>query len=202
MAKEASNGKQLLDSEELLHLAMAAINAEQHPQAMALLKQGRQQDPDNALLLYLLAAEYAQVGMFDRAMAGMEAALALEPDLQMARLQLGLLYTARDRLTDARPLFERLRELSAEDALHWFGTGLLALLDEKPEDCRTALEKGISLNQSNPSLSADMQRILMQLWQDASPPAAQGTGDKAQAKAQSAANNLYLSRYGSNKSEG
>lgn len=203
MSEERANKDQgLLDSEELLHLAMAAINAGQHPQAMAMLKQALKQDPNNGLVTYLLAAEYAQVGMFDRAMEGMEAALKKAPDLEMARLQLGLLYTARDRLGEARPLFERLESLPLEDALHWFGAGLLALLDEQVQTCREALQKGMQLNRGNPSLNADMQRILTQLDQHSTTGQASNvktdvsTNKTEKSASPQAANSLFLSRYG------
>lgn len=199
--KQAKGAQELLDADELLHLAMTAINAGQHPQAMAMLKQAQKQDPENALIIYLLAAEHAQVGMFDRAMEGMERALAKAPDLQMARLQLGLLYTARDRLGDARPLFETLSGLPENDPLHWFGEGLLALLEERLDDCRTALQQGIQLNQGNPSLNGDMQRILAQLGKAGAAPAKPAEAAKPQAAQEKsaqekAANSLFLSRYG------
>ena len=90
-----------LDADEHVHLALQAITRGQDYPAMAHLKQAISMAPENGLAHYLLAAQHAQLGMFDRAEAGMKKALELAPDIEMAQLQLGMLLCARGETTRA-----------------------------------------------------------------------------------------------------
>lgn len=70
-----------------------------------------------------LAKEYlekgrslAADGLFDEAVASMEASLEVNPDFRPTRLALGALLSERDRLDEALPHFHHLIKLDAEDA--------------------------------------------------------------------------------------
>ena len=80
-----------LDQAERMQLALQAGAANEAGSAIAYLKEAVARPDATAQAHYLLGAEYAQLGMFDRAAGEMEAALALDQTLYTARLQLGLL---------------------------------------------------------------------------------------------------------------
>src|SRR5262245_57558625 len=83
-----------LDAEELLHLAMKALERERDEDAMAYLKRGLVLQPRSGLLHYLLGALYAQLGIDGRAIEELNQAVAYSPELHSARFQLGLLHYA------------------------------------------------------------------------------------------------------------
>jgi len=86
------------DTDEYLHLALHANSVRNHHACMAYLKELLAREPRHAKAIYLLAAQHAELGLHERAIAGMRAALALEPAIEMARLQLGLLLLDRIEL--------------------------------------------------------------------------------------------------------
>src|SRR5262245_61255463 len=119
----------MLDVEENLHLALHA-NARNDPHAcMTYLKEALRQEPQNALAIYLLATQHAQVGLYARAVRGMQSALELNPKLDLARFQLGLLLLDRNERSEARRHFVMLNE-STDLSLRSFAQGLQALADQ------------------------------------------------------------------------
>ena len=153
---------QQLDPDEYLHLAIHASSVGDHHACMSYLKEVLQRQPAHASALYLLAAQHAELGLLERAISGMKAALAITPELEIARLQLGLLLLDRDRAGEAKQQLSAL-DGSSNPALRAFSQALLALADA---DLRAAQEKlalGLALPSGNPALSAMMQRIFDQL---------------------------------------
>lgn len=173
-----------LDTEELLHLAWTASDKGNADQAISLLKQAVAGAPTDARCQYLLGAEYAQIGMFDRAAEQMSAAVALDPNLHAARFQLGLLQLSSRQPDAARDTWSGLDVLGARNAYVLFKTGLLHLARDEFADCLRCLREGIALNDFNAPLNTDMQRVIEQtepLAQASAPAAAaddgpQGTG--------------------------
>ena len=108
----------------------------------------------------ILAAEYAEIGMMDRAIAGIKEALKVDATLWTAHLQLGLAHLTLNQMDDARIAWEPLKKLEETDPLRLFSEGLTHLLDEDIAATREKLLEGIRLNNSNPALSNDMQGIL------------------------------------------
>lgn len=151
-----------LDSEELLHLALVASQADRHDHAIALLKQAWQRSPDNANIVYCLGAEHAQIGMYERAIAEMAHAVELDPSLDAARLQLGLLCLScglSDRgVSELQPLASR-ESQEPDDCYRHFAQALLALVEDRLPECAASLERGLALNRANPALSDDMHRL-------------------------------------------
>ena len=153
----------LLDQAELFHTALQASSDGDSVTAIACLKEAVARPDATAGAHYLLGAEYAQIQLYDRGIDAMEAAIALDPALHMARLQLGLLYLGKgsnDRAADVLAVLEQLDEL---DPLRHFGSGLLHLIGDEREAARNALEKGIGLNTAAPALNADMQRVVQEI---------------------------------------
>lgn len=149
-----------LDAEELKFLAIQASRNSDAQHALLYLKHAMQQQPGDGELLYLLAAEHAQLGMYERAAEEMTAALNLKPDMHTARLQLGLLHLTAGRGDAALSVLRPLVGLGSESCFSHFATGLEHLVMDQFPACRAALERGISLNQENQALNADMQKII------------------------------------------
>jgi tetratricopeptide (TPR) repeat protein len=173
-----------LDAEELKFLAIQASGQKLADQALLYLKQAILRAPQRGDLYYLMAAEHAQLGMYDRAAEEMEHAIQLSPELHTARLQLGMLHLGAARVEAAQLALRPLQELAPEHPLHQFGAGLLHLMHDQFSECRAALETGIALNVENPALNGDMKKII-----DALPAA-----DAGQA-APPASGNVWLSAY-------
>lgn len=162
---------QNLDGTELLHLALEASGRDDHGAAIQYLKQAidlpagsTAMSGDYAKYLYMLGAEYAQIGMMDRAAENMAQAIEMDPDLHTARFQLGLLHITCAQPAQALSVLAPLEKLPADSAFHHFGTGLQYLIADQIGACREALLKGIELNSAsavpNLALNADMQKLL------------------------------------------
>jgi len=149
-----------LDADELKYLAIQASRKSETEHALMYLKHAIRKQPADGELLYLLAAEHAQLGMYDRATEEMTAALNLNPDIHTARLQLGLLHLTEGRVDAARSVLQRLVGLGTENYFSYFATGLEYLIQDQFPACRVALERGISMNDENSALNGDMQKII------------------------------------------
>lgn len=160
-----------LDGPELLHLALEASGRSDHGAAIGYLKQALDlpagstaTSTDYAKYLYMLGAEYAQIGMMDRAAEHMAKAIEMDPDLHTARFQLGLLHITCAQPAQALSVLAPLEKLPEDSAFHHFGMGLQYLVQDQVGLCRKALERGIELNAAsatpNLPLNADMQRLL------------------------------------------
>jgi tetratricopeptide (TPR) repeat protein len=186
----------LLDQAELIQFAMAASRENNGAVAMGYLKEAASRADATGVAHYLLGAEYAQVGMYDRAVESMEAALALDPTLATARLQLGLLWLTGGAAEKAAAVFQPLEELPEDQALHLFGKGLGLLCQDRLADALDCLEAGIARNVDNLPLNGDMQllseRIRTALAE--APPAPEGEAESANADLR----HLFLSAYTGN----
>lgn len=150
----------LLDQTELLQLSTEASANGESGQAIAYLKEAVSRQDASATVHYLLGAEYAQIKLYDRAVGEMESALALDPTLSIARLQLGLLWLTSGAGDRAAQVFGALDELPDSDPLRHFGAGLCALIKDQFDDTVRLLEAGIALNSTNPALNGDMRKII------------------------------------------
>jgi tetratricopeptide (TPR) repeat protein len=146
----------------LTQQALAAIARRDVETAIARLQQAADGDPDAAIPRYLLGAEYAQIGLVDKAIDAMEQALARDPALATARLQLGLLHLGAGRVEAALRSWAPLAGPEGHDAASLFARGLSALALDRFDDCRDHLEAGIAINQNEP-LNDDMRKILAAL---------------------------------------
>ena len=176
-----------LDPQELKFLAIQASRGEQPEQALLYLKRAIRTAPNDGELYYLLAAEHAQLGMYDRAAEEMEHALVLAPDMHTARLQLGLLYLTQANVEASARTLEPLAALEADNCFRLFSTGLMHLMNDRFPACRAALTQGIERNRQNDALNVDMQKILDAL------PASETPTDTAAADS-----NVWLSAYKQN----
>jgi tetratricopeptide (TPR) repeat protein len=152
-----------LDAQELLHLAMYAASKDNHDDALGYIKQAQKQEPDNANITLMLAAEYAEIGMYDRAIEMFDMAVELDGELKVAQLQVGLLLITLNRLEEAKLRLVDLEALGEDDCFGAFALGLHELVDDNPINAKKLLEKGCVINQENLPLNDDIQRIINNL---------------------------------------
>ncbi len=150
----------MLDAQEYLHLAVNASQQGEHHAAMEHLHKCLESEPDNAYAVYLLAAEHAEIGLFDRALEGMERAIELDDSIEMAKFQLGLLYVRLGNDERAKQFWTILVDNTEDESLRLFSESLLALLGEDLALAQSKFEAGRELNKSNPGLNDSMARIL------------------------------------------
>lgn len=152
-----------LDNEELLRLALDAINNGRDADAVVMLKTLLERDPQHVHAQYLLAAQHAQLGMHDRAEAGFRAVVTNAPELAIARFQLGQLLVMKGEGAEARQTLQPLAD--QQDALGAYARAMTAAADEDIANALVHLESGLALPQEIPALTADMQRLHGQLQQ-------------------------------------
>lgn len=150
-------GYDKLDNEELLRLALDAINHGRDADSLVMLKTLLERDPQHVHAQYLLAAQHAQLGMFDRAEAGFRAAVAAAPDLAIARFQLGQLLVMKGTIEEATQMLAPLADRG--DALAAYARALVAAANEDAPAAVRELDQGLALPQEIPALAGDMQRL-------------------------------------------
>ncbi|MFT3806736.1 tetratricopeptide repeat protein [Arenimonas sp.] len=179
-----------LDNDELLRIALDALNQDLHAEAVSMLKTLVERDSNHVFGTYLLAAEHMQLGMVDRAEAGFRRTVELAPDFPMARFQLGQLYLVKGDAESARAVLAPVAALPENMALGHYAKGLIAAANEDADHAIAELQAGLACEQDVPAMTADMQRVLDNLR------ALQGGGQPAPTMPTGNAAPLYLSNYG------
>ena len=190
-----------LDADELLHLAIRSSQASQHEEAISYLKRALEGEPDNAKVHYMLGAEHAEIGMYDRAAEEMAEAVKLDPDLVVAQFQLGLLHITSGRVNEAQQAWQALDSLGDQHPLYLFKTGMLHLAKDEFDACIQNLEKGISLNNANEPLNKDMQRIIDNVKDIQPSSQTEINAADAENTPKKAKSNILLSAYNSDKDD-
>lgn len=127
---------------------------------LAALRRAVLDDPRNGERRYMLGAELAQQRDYEGAVLEMSAAIALNPFLHVARLQLGLLHLTMRQPHHALAVLAPLEELPESSPLRQFKHGLEALIGDDFVACLDSLERGIESNRDNAALNRDMQLIV------------------------------------------
>lgn len=189
-----------LNQDELFQAALSASAGGDGDRAIACLTEAAGRPDATAMAHYLLGAEHAQVQQYDKASAAMEAALALDPALHVARLQLGMLYLgARDEVRGGEALAP-LERLDGFHPLRHFAEGLLLLTRGEPAAALAALEEGIGLNFDLPALNEDMRRVAREIVQQGLAAAADTRPEPtAVPVVEEGAQHVLLSAYTSNR---
>jgi DNA-binding CsgD family transcriptional regulator len=149
----------LLDVDEYLHLAIHANSVRNHHACMSYLKEALQQQPTHAFAIYLLAVQHAEIGLIDRALGGLRAALVLQPQLELARLQLAVMLLDSKRNGEAREEFAALCA-SRDAAVRLYSEAMIATVDNEVTLAREKLSAGLSHTTVSPTLAALMRRAL------------------------------------------
>ncbi len=182
-----------LDNDELLRIALDAVNHDRHADAVGLLKTLLERDPRHVFGTYLLAAEHAQLGMMDRAEEGFARTVALAPEFPMARFQLGQMLLLRGRVEAARETLAPLEQLPAGQALPHYAKGLVAASEEDAAGAIADLQAGLACPQEIPALAGDMRRLIDNLQ------AIAGSTPQAPVAPAPSAASLFLSGYGKSR---
>lgn len=180
----------MLDAKEYLHLAINAMGRDEHHAALNYIKEVLALEPKNAEALYLLGAEHAELGLYERAIEEIEQALLIDPKIEMARFQLGLLYLKVNQLDGAVSAFTYLAERSQVDSLVAYAAGLVALCKEDVPRAREKLALGLSGVNDNPALKKDMQELLNNLLDSKGGATQEASADDT------TATSVYLGAYG------
>jgi tetratricopeptide (TPR) repeat protein len=194
-----------LDAEELLQLALRATAANSHEESITYLKRAMALKPDEGRLHYMLAAEHAQMGLYDRAAEEMAKAVELDPSLVTAHFQLGLLHITSGRVEKAEAAWQPLDKLGKDHFLHLFKTGMLHLVRDEFKESASCLERGIEANNFNEALNNDMRRILRDMQERAGKGTPAPAATLAEAGARPATrqpSGKLLSAYRDNRGEG
>lgn len=149
----------MFDSDEYFHLALHAGALGQHHACMTYLKELLQQEPKNAEAIYLLAVQHAELGLIERAVRGMKAALAIDPTIEMARFQLGLLQLDRNRRAEARANFVALSG-SSDPSLRTICEAMIALADGHSTLAHQLLARRLSQEPADSSWASLIRRML------------------------------------------
>lgn len=148
----------MLDSEEYLHLAIHATQNNQHHAALEYLHKSLELTPENPVAIFLLAAEHAELGLYNRAIEGMEKTIELDPNIEMAFYQLALLYLQQGMLEKCQPLWEHLKNESQEPCVKLFAEGML-MLDEDRANAIALINQAAETPTTNTFLQKSIESI-------------------------------------------
>ncbi|MCE0461014.1 tetratricopeptide repeat protein [Pseudomonas uvaldensis] len=151
----------MLDASEYLHLAINASQNGDHHAALNYLNSALESEPENAAVHYFRAAEHAELGLLERAHSEMITALKLNPAMDIARFQFGLLSLQLSKTDEARDAFSTLGA-SPDMSLREFSGAYLELLNENTQSAITRLTQGLA-DCPNLALKTDMERVLTSL---------------------------------------
>lgn len=149
-----------LDTEELFRLALLDVQADRHDAAIVKLKRVIALAPSDSRAHFMLAAEHAELGLYDRAEEGMRRALDIDGELHTARFQLGLLQYTRGNAADATETWSGLEKLGPADPLVLFKSALLNIQAGSLDLAIQELECALEVSASNPALRNDISKVL------------------------------------------
>ncbi len=128
-------------------------------EAITELRQAAAENPRSGEIRYLLGVALAEHRRYQEAVLELSAALALNPLLHTARLQLGLLHLTLAQTQHAASVLAPLEDLEDTAALKHFKRGLEALVADDFDMALSNLHRGIQLNTDNAPLNGNMQLI-------------------------------------------
>ena len=153
----------MLDAEEYFHLALHASSMGDHHACMQYLEEVLQREPLNARAMYLRAVQHAELGLTQRAVAGIKTALSIEPDLDIARFQLGLLLLFDiNQPAEAKEYLQALCR-SQNRALRAYAEAMIAIVDNELTLARQKLAIGLSESSPDSQLPMLMRRLFERL---------------------------------------
>jgi tetratricopeptide (TPR) repeat protein len=134
------------DFDVLLRQALAASAANDSMRAIALLRQASALDPTRGMPLFLLGAEYAAMQDYRQAEIAFADAVALAPELVIARYQLGLLQFSSGRVDVALSTWRALLALPEPNPFAGFIHGFEALARGEGASAIQLFEAGLASN--------------------------------------------------------
>lgn len=152
----------MLDAEEYLHLAINATQQAQHHVALEYLHKCLAIEPNNARASLLLAAEHAELGLYNKAIEGMQRSLKLAPEMEIARYQLALLYMQQGLMSESHEIWKFFSEQANDIAIKLFAQGMLAI-DKDHNRGLDLIKQASEANTSNNFLNKSIVGILENL---------------------------------------
>lgn len=131
-------------------------------QALDLLQEAHTTYATDGNIAFLHAATLAQVEQYEQALTAYERAVALNPQLLIARFQYGLLLATLGSNEKAITILTPLATES-EHYLNTFALGIICILQGDAEQAERAIDKGLQANNENASLNQDMENMLSRL---------------------------------------
>ncbi len=150
------------DADETLKLAIHASEHGDTHSAIRYLTELLNIQPDHGAACYFLAMQYAEIGLFERAITTLQHAVEINPTFDIAQFQLGLLYLQTQQTLEAEQIFSGLSLSSHDPALTAFSLGYLALFKEQIPNAIHHFQEGIAVC-SNDALSNDIKRVIAQV---------------------------------------
>lgn len=150
------------DADETLKLAIHASEHGDVHSAIRYLTELLNIQPDHGAACYFLAMQYAEIGLFERAITTLQHAVEINPTFDIAQFQLGLLYLQTQQMLEAEQIFSGLSLSSHDPALTAFSLGYLALFKEQIPNAIHHFQEGIAVC-SNDALSNDIKRVIAQV---------------------------------------
>lgn len=150
------------DADETLKLAIHASENGDNHSAIRYLTELLNIQPDHDTACYFLAMQYAEIGLFERAITTLLHTIKINPTFDIAQFQLGLLYLQTQQTLQAEQLFSSLSLSSHDPALAAFSLGYLALFKEQTSDAIHHFQEGIAAC-SNEALNNDIKRVIAQI---------------------------------------
>lgn len=180
----------MLDSEELLHLAIDAAKKGDHHSALSYLHSCIDKEPGNARARFLLGAEYAELRLFDRAIVEYKTSLDMDPSLELAEIQLALLYMVMGSRDLAAAALQKI--IQEQDGMVFgdFAKALLLVLEGDQVRARDEIRKiSILLEDSSP-LKLIVQNVLDALA-EAEPGSSASAAESLDARGYTSAQRTY-----------
>lgn len=157
-------------AEERLMAVIDGLGAMDDDSALAALQALLRDAPELAGAHQLMAAIHAQMGDLEAAEAEFRAALALDPELSVARFQLGQLLVVKGDLEGAVQVLEPLtltaQQSPEADVLGAYAGAWLQAVQGGLEAAIREVDRGLAGPQSFPALAADMRKLRLS-WHEA-----------------------------------
>jgi tetratricopeptide (TPR) repeat protein len=149
-----------LDAEELMHLALRALDADANEEAITFLKRALVLAPNDGRLHFLLGAVHAEIGLDERAIVELSRAVELAPELLTAHFQLGALFLRRGDADRAAQAWRPLAALDRNHPLARFTSALTRLAEGDYTQCIAQLRQGLASDAVEDALRAEMHEVL------------------------------------------
>lgn len=184
-----------LDANELFHLGVKASREGRDADSLRFLKLTVERAPDYARAHWVLGAEYAGLGMPDRAREHFRTAVDLEPSLETARFQWGLLELTSGQADEAQHIWQPLDSLAEAHPLRLFKQGMLELVRDDMDAALTSLERALKDPALDAALRKDIEMVVQRIQANRSAEKSGSLVEDSPAEDSGVENHLMLSAY-------
>lgn len=154
---------QTSDPDALLRDAIAASQRNDSETALSLLARIGELAPHSAIPHLLAGGELAQIGRYAEAESAYAKAVLADPQLHIARYQLGLLQFTSGNMPMSMLSWQPLLELGPQHALSLFVQGFAQLAQDNFADAASLFQAGMATNTDNAPLNADIEMVLQRI---------------------------------------